>query len=578
MAINDWTDASNEPSLEFPGCLLELLVWIWNLRISYPRSRILLGDNDITAAFRIIKYHPALVSLHLYTVNDRYLGAATGQTFGDTASPANFEPLAIARKEHARWLFVNRPDDCLHRAQEYVSNMIVPPEASPSEAATFAQANRDSLNPGVFDSAGNRLPPTFPLLVDDCLFADVGSHIRLASAASIVALEDVSGEKHPCQPHVLSQEKLELAYAEDCVTLGHFTDSHSMTVSLSPRRHQKLTDYIAVEGWLTRAHASLRETATLHGILVNAAEFCPWAKCQFFLVQQLLRVSIQERYHAALFYRKRRGPPMTDAPSLLPRELRKRTQKLISQEIAAVIWRSRIRIPIDPRIHQILQMLRDYLLENGVWAMAIGHIAPRDPTFRPANDASEQGLGCVLHEFEVFCLVPLSDELCRRIRLGKKYPKHPDAIHINVLEFLGIVFSFIICHLLVEASPASFPPQPIMDDACDNTPAIGWVFKMSTASKIGQSALRLFAECRLISSVGIECHQPSTSPAPTTTTQTSYRALANSTHQRSPSRLINPFPTISSRLPKSCQGSPRIGFSSQVPRSYRASAQFCHPM
>jgi hypothetical protein len=502
MAINDWTDTENEPDLEFPGCLKKLLVWIWNLRISYPNLKILLGDNDIAAAFRLIKYHPDMVAMHLYTVNDQYLGAATGQTFGDTASPANFEVLAIARKEHAQWLFTNKPNECLLRANAYVSQMKVPPEATPEEAASFAKANADSHNTGAFNSDGVRLPPPFPHQIDDCLFADIGPYIRVASATSIVALEEVTGDKHPCQPHVLSQEKLELAYDDNRITLGHFTDTSTMTVQLSAARRTKVIDYIAKEGWLSRKDATLRDVATLHGILVNASEFCPWAKCQFFVLQQILRLAIRERYHAVVNYRKRRNLPAPPSADDLPKELRRRTKQLIARDIAAMIWHNRIRIPIADRVHIILRMIRDYLKSGGCWEMRIGHIVKRDPAIWPANDASEQGIGVVFHDLKIFCLIPFSDEICRRIKLPSA---HSNALHINVFEFLGIVFAYVIATLIVQSKPEAFPPSPLMFDLCDNTPAIGWVFKMSTASLIGQSVLRLFAELRLISPVGIEC-------------------------------------------------------------------------
>jgi hypothetical protein len=95
MAINDWTDKANEPQVVFPGSFFRLLRWVWNLCITYPDTAILLGDNDITGAFRLIKYNPWVVSMHGFVVDD-FLGLATGQTFGDTASPNNFEVTAVA--------------------------------------------------------------------------------------------------------------------------------------------------------------------------------------------------------------------------------------------------------------------------------------------------------------------------------------------------------------------------------------------------------------------------------------------------------------------------------------------------
>jgi hypothetical protein len=43
-AINDWCDLAREPPLESPLAFLHFLVWIWNLRISYPDRKIMLGD------------------------------------------------------------------------------------------------------------------------------------------------------------------------------------------------------------------------------------------------------------------------------------------------------------------------------------------------------------------------------------------------------------------------------------------------------------------------------------------------------------------------------------------------------
>jgi hypothetical protein len=375
MGINDWTDTANEPALEFPGCLATLLAWIWNLRISYPDQRILLGDNDIQAAFRLIKYHPSLVSLHLYTVGDEFLGAATGTTFGDAPSPANFEPLAIARKEHARWLYSNRPRECLARAAAYVQDMVLPPEATPSEAALLAKANQDTLNPGAFRPDGSRLPPPYPHQIDDCLFADVIAHIRLASAASIVALEDVAGAKHPCQPPVLSHEKLELSYAESRLMLGHTIDTRDMTVHLSARRREKLIRFIVEEGWLSRTSADLREVAVLHGLLLNGAEFCDWAKCQFFLLQRLLRHEITRRYDAVSYHRKRQGLPPLAEGALPPQDFLRRTQRLVARNIATTVWRSRTKIPIPSSVHTLLRHVLDSLQAGDPWRKLMGHMS-----------------------------------------------------------------------------------------------------------------------------------------------------------------------------------------------------------
>ncbi|KAG7361125.1 hypothetical protein IV203_036225 [Nitzschia inconspicua] len=199
FTINDWTDKHNELALQFPGLFRRLLNWIWNLRISYPSEPILIGDNDICGAFRLVKFNPEVVPMHGYRVGP-YLGFATGQTFGDNVSAANFEVCAIAHQQHASYLWSYFPDDVLRRATTYVQRMKFPPTPNPSP--TFAAANADSQNPGVFLPNGDRKAPPYPHQVDDCMFADIRHYFPLTSAASIVALEDVFGTTHPCQEHV----------------------------------------------------------------------------------------------------------------------------------------------------------------------------------------------------------------------------------------------------------------------------------------------------------------------------------------------------------------------------------------
>jgi hypothetical protein len=89
-AINDVTNKRNEPPLMYAGSFKATLIWIWNLCVTYP--------------VRQVKYPPNLAGLHCYVVNG-VLFVATGQTFGGTTSPPNFEPIALCRREDARALW-----------------------------------------------------------------------------------------------------------------------------------------------------------------------------------------------------------------------------------------------------------------------------------------------------------------------------------------------------------------------------------------------------------------------------------------------------------------------------------------
>jgi hypothetical protein len=57
-AINDWTSKTNEPPITFPEAWTTYLQWLYNLRISYPDREIYPGDDDVSGAYRHMKYHP----------------------------------------------------------------------------------------------------------------------------------------------------------------------------------------------------------------------------------------------------------------------------------------------------------------------------------------------------------------------------------------------------------------------------------------------------------------------------------------------------------------------------------------
>jgi hypothetical protein len=190
-AINDWTDKKNEPKLTFATAFVETLAWIWNLQITCCRIEIYVCDNDITKAFKQAKHPPNLAGLCCKIIDrilfvDCILFIDTGQTFGDCASPSNWERIAIARSQHAQALW-HRADTVERGLPQHAA----PHPASSStnrEAATFAWANHDSTNQGVLDNNGNRKAPSYRHHVDDALHADVTEHLGQTVCASALAL------------------------------------------------------------------------------------------------------------------------------------------------------------------------------------------------------------------------------------------------------------------------------------------------------------------------------------------------------------------------------------------------------
>jgi hypothetical protein len=156
---------------------------------------------------------------------------------------------------------------------------------------------------------------------------------------------------------------------------------------------------------------------------------------------------------------KRRTKREATIRRFLPCELAKRASKLCAREVAQSIWRNGSRIKIPPAATLAIQMIYDYLQSGQPWEQKIGHIIPRDPFFYAASDASKQGTGLLIPTAKVYCLVPVNPDLADRFNLPQG---HPDLLHINTLEFIGVFLAYVIVTILANDRPANYPPAPIM--------------------------------------------------------------------------------------------------------------------
>ena len=104
MAINDWTHKHSEPALTFPTSFDRHLIWLYNLRIDYHSLDIIMGEDDVANAFKHVKINSASIPMDSCWLLDRFV-VQSGQTFGDNASPSNWEPIAQARSALAQWFW-----------------------------------------------------------------------------------------------------------------------------------------------------------------------------------------------------------------------------------------------------------------------------------------------------------------------------------------------------------------------------------------------------------------------------------------------------------------------------------------
>jgi len=71
LSLNtSWIHVHDEPPIWYGTAFFRHLTRIWNLRISYPLKDILLWDDDVSGASRLIKYNPEIAAAFAAILNN----------------------------------------------------------------------------------------------------------------------------------------------------------------------------------------------------------------------------------------------------------------------------------------------------------------------------------------------------------------------------------------------------------------------------------------------------------------------------------------------------------------------------
>ncbi|CAJ1962540.1 unnamed protein product [Cylindrotheca closterium] len=229
MAVNDFTSKETEPEICFPRSFPNFLIWIYNLRITYPQEEIYICDDDVSGAFRHVKWNPNVVGMHMFMLFG-FLFFCTGLSFGDNTSPAQWEVVAMVRQQLAQSLWYAAVTT-IPRVAKYLPKLSLAPLPTPSDIAAFTPAEPDSKNQGVLKADGSRKSPTFDHHVDNCLYADVALFLRQTISASILALYILLGFPNPSNGirDCISWEKFANTFSHKRKTVGWLINLRRMT-------------------------------------------------------------------------------------------------------------------------------------------------------------------------------------------------------------------------------------------------------------------------------------------------------------------------------------------------------------
>jgi hypothetical protein len=495
FAINDWTSKDNEPPISFPTALEVFAEFLWNLRISYPNEEIYLGDDDICGFFRHGKYNPNLVAMHSFILRDS-LFMHTSQTFGDCTSVHNSEPMAQARKQRAQFLW--HKSNTVQEAKPYLPEITLSPKPTQEESASFAQASKDKKHSGVFDEAGNRIPPPFQHYIDDNPYADVRKYVHQMVSASILALYDVLGYPNPKQgPDAISRDKLFTMYNWTRVFLGFLFNSRKMTIGLTPCRTKILIETLTT--WLTKSNFTLLEAAKLLGTLQHATSVNRWVRPYFFALQNAIRHEIRKRYYQTMSIYKRRAM-QKDLEKELPPAVHKRIEAIIAVKFARPIWNSKAKLSATNEINWGLRRVLSALTDkSNPWEILIGHFIEREPNFQSYGDACLYAGGAFCADLEFWFDILWSSRIRKAVKLSSKDPGY---VHINQLEMVVVILQIAAVIARLDAMPLKLrrkfknglPPVPLLQIWTDNSVSKKWAHTVSASSPRGQALVAVLAE------------------------------------------------------------------------------------
>ena len=243
VAMNDVTPTEQEADITFGYIFMSFMIWIYNLRITFPDEDILLAYLDITACFRWPRVNPDLVGAFGFLIPSMAIYfAANAMVFGSVASASSWKPFRRVIQAAATAYFANKSLKLKHKP---FLDMIRWSPVAP-EGTRFVQATACSQNKGIRDEEGNLKPTPHHIYVDDNMMADTRSRMRDTLAAGIEAIFDVLGwPATHIRQCAISLKKWKLLYImHRIVLLGLVFDTREMTVGITEEYREEVIELL----------------------------------------------------------------------------------------------------------------------------------------------------------------------------------------------------------------------------------------------------------------------------------------------------------------------------------------------
>ena len=509
IVLNEYTPIDNEPEVNFGTAKHDFYWLIYNLRISYPNTPILLALADIKACFRFPRIHPDLTGAFGFLVGNLYC-LAVAMVFGSNTSAASWEPFRRAIEGLSK-KFANKPL-LVQKHKKFIDMVLwdLPMGQSDKPIKAF----KCPLNPGVFDKFGNQINHPSRIWVDDILIAAVGvEKMKMALAAVIEAIFVVLGqpetEKRECP---LAMDKwIDLVIGETQTVLGLNLNTRKLTVSI-PRKYLDEILLLIHNSWhKKRKTFTAIEASRLVGKLARLAEGSTWV-CymisQFYAA--IAHALMQNKYTL-----KNSSKEFQDLTSLIQRKnikpgrkYNKDYEKIIRfalKKSARMVHHAPIKYNIVPSMREEIDFFEVYLKpESGIaWETPISFLIERTPFASSYGDACLDAAGGYSIDLKFWWHIKFPLEVVFKTLKYLPDNKSGKLISINVLEFVVVIIDYCAALTVILTEDVTDDPHPVLLNIADNTAAHTWTMHTCKSSKLGKLLAKLFCFLIMDSGLGI---------------------------------------------------------------------------
>ena len=512
IVMNQITPTINEAPITFGHVKMQMYINIYNTRISYPRSTILLAAADIKACFRFARLHADLTGAFGFFAGG-YYNLTTAMVFGSTASASSWEPFQRAI-EALSVLYLNRPE-LVKKHRKYLDMLSW---ATVDDTVDIFPARSCEINSGITDESGNPIPLPARIYVDDALISATSSvRMELVLAALIEAIFVVMGypDETIRQCPLALDKWISLIISPRQVMLGLIIDTNTLTVGIPDDYVSGVCELIDSTWHIHRKRFTVKEAQELTGKLGHLAEGATWV---FHLLTHLY-ASIAY----ALSENKRfLQDSSTEFQSLVASLKTGRFSCSVKDQVrhisfalkrsAKLVHHARYQYNIPKSMRLEIEFFRDQLHpDSGIrWESPIAHIIPRTPTFISFGDSCLEGAGGYSVSLGFWWHLLFPNEIKDRTLLKKRDNSDGLLISINVLEFVTVIINYCAALHLVLTEAVTNDKYPVLLNVTDNTSALSWTTGACRKSRIGRLLARFFCSLLINSPLGVNSQWIST--------------------------------------------------------------------